>query len=193
VATLASAFVGCDDGGGQSYADIAGNWDLSTTPTGAPTTTVTALLEQNRGVATGTCGIDTITFTISGQSVSGVVYTEAGGVFERTTFTGTVSAVSVPDDHMEGEYTYESGPVGGDATTTVTGTWTADLTTRALYDVTGTWYIDYTWGGSTYSNTADLTMAPDGTVTGTFHHYFGDMDVTGSVHGYDVSLVMDDG
>jgi len=191
-ACLAAGTVGCDGGGGggASNADVTGVWNLYYTPdlTGVESAASVVALVQNGTTFTGTADAEGITGTVSGSSVTAEIYVanNGSGYWERTTFLGTVTG-----GHMEGTFVAETAPVGTPtASASATGTWRAELVTRALVNVTGTWTVTFEWGGSwSPGNDAVLAMAADGTVTGTY----GSSTITGTVHGYDLDMTIDDG
>ncbi len=61
-------------------------------------------------------------------------------------------------------------------------------------DATGNWEVTWEYPGGPYTDPATLVMDAAGNITGTFTHtFYGLMDVTGWVSGYDVHLVCTSG
>ncbi len=184
LAALAAALIlmsGCGGGGGGGVTDLTGRWDFYTTPDGGVEAGPEPLLIVQTGsdftVEASTGGG---AGTVSG---SGVTFSTDNPIMIATIYTGTVSGT-----HMEG--TWVSSPGGA------TGTWRADLASRACVDVTGVWDNNWslTGGGLSGTAVADLTMAADGSVTGTYTPDYEPVPfpVTGNMYGYQVTLVVDE-
>ena len=174
------AFCGCDGGGGGT-SDVTGKWDFYSTQDGVPGETGPDLghIVQTGSQITVDVDGDVATGTVSGASVS---YTISNALATITS-TGTVSG-----GHMEGSW---QGTALGQP---VSGTWRAELASRAIVDVSGNWSIDWTEsGGLSGTAAAALTMAADGTITGTYDPGYGPaVAVTGRLHGYALTLTVEE-
>ena len=173
------AFCGCDGGGGGT-SDVTGKWDFYSTQDGVPGETGPdqGWVELVETMKSGTPG-DVATGTVSGASVS---YTISNALATITS-TGTVSG-----GYVAGSW---DGTVLGQPES---GTWRADLVTRAIVNVSGNWSIDWTEsGGLSGTAAAALTMAADGTITGTYDPGYGPaVAVTGRLHGYALTLTVEE-
>jgi hypothetical protein len=171
---------GCgDDGGG--VVDLTGRWDFYSTPDGGAETGPEPLLIAQTGSAfTVNAPTGWGAGTVSGGSVG---FSTDNPVMIVVAYTGTASAT-----HMEG--TWEN------STFSTTGTWRADLASRACVDVTGIWDDNWslTGGGLLGTAVADLTMAGDGSITGDYTPGYEAVPfpATGNVYGYQVTLVVDE-
>lgn len=188
LAATVLAVCGCGDGdGGGPDADVTGTWEIFMT-VGIEAEESYGFVRLVQEGSTATSPDDpSITITLNGSSITmnitvddpmvGSIDVVCSGIVTGDTMSGTWSA------------TVEIAP---GVMMDIAGTWRADLDTRALVDVSGIWSVDWSEdGGPSGISTADLTMAPDGTITGTYDpDYAGPVPATGSLYGYDLTLTV---